>query len=63
MRTSIVGKILMVLIFASVIGGISAGPALGKNDNRGQGPQQRGWHDRNSTRLARQSQPACVSAL
>ena len=45
MRTSIVGKILMALIFASVIGGISAGPALGKNDNRGQGPQQRGYYD------------------
>ena len=45
MRTSIVGKILMALIFASVIGGISAGPALGKNDNRGRGPQQRGWQD------------------
>ena len=28
MRTSIVGKILMALIFASVIGGLSAGPAL-----------------------------------
>jgi len=45
MRISIVGKIMMALIFASVIGGISAGPALGKNDNRGQGPQQRGYYD------------------
>ena len=45
MRTSIVGKLLMALIFASVIGGISAGSALGKNDNKGQGPQQRGWYD------------------
>jgi hypothetical protein len=44
MRKSIVGKILMALIFASVIG-VSAGPALAKNDNRGRGPQQRGWHD------------------
>ena len=41
MRTSIVGKILMAIIFASVIGGLSAGPAFGKNDKRG----QRGWHD------------------
>lgn len=45
MRTSIVGKILMALIFASVIGGLSAGPALGKNNNRGYGPKQKGWHD------------------
>jgi hypothetical protein len=44
MRTSVVGKILMALIFASMIGGISAGPALGKNDNRG-GPKQQGRHD------------------
>jgi len=35
----------MALLFASVIGAISAGPALGKNDKRGQGPQQRGWYD------------------
>ena len=32
MRTSIVGKILMAIIFASVIGGLSAGPALSDND-------------------------------
>jgi hypothetical protein len=36
MRTKIVGKILMALIFASVIGGLSAGPALSDNDHRGQ---------------------------
>ncbi len=36
MRTSIFGKILMAFIFASVIGGISAGPALGDNEHRGQ---------------------------
>jgi hypothetical protein len=45
MRTSIVVKILVVFVFASVIGGISAGPALGKNDNRGQRPQPRGYYD------------------
>ena len=39
MRTSFVGKILMAIIFASVIGGLSAGPALGDNDHR------RGRHD------------------
>ena len=45
MRTSIVGKILMVLLFASVIGGLIAGPALGRNGDRGQGPQPRGYYD------------------
>ena len=45
MKTSVVGRILMAIIFASVIGGISAGPALGKNDNRGHGPKQQGRHD------------------
>ena len=45
MKTSIVGKILMALIFASMISGLSAGPAFGKNDNKGHGPQQRDWHD------------------
>lgn len=45
MKSSIVGKILMALIFASVIGGISVGPALGKDDNRGRGPKQQGRHD------------------
>jgi hypothetical protein len=45
MRTSIVGKILMALIFASVIGGISAGPAFSKDDHKGQRPQQRGRED------------------
>lgn len=53
MRTSIVGKILMALIFASVIGGISAGPALGKNDNRSQGPKHRSWHDNRSREVYR----------
>ena len=65
MRTSIVGRILLAFIFASVIGVISAGPALGKNDNRGQGPKQqgrhdnrrwqndRGWHDNYSRRVYR----------
>jgi hypothetical protein len=45
MKTSVVGRILMAIIFASVIGGISAGPALGKDDNRGHGPKQQGRHD------------------
>ena len=45
MRNSIVGKILMVLIFASVIGGMSAGPALARNGDRGHGPAPRGWYD------------------
>jgi hypothetical protein len=53
MKTSIVGKILMALIFASVIGGLSAGPALAKNDHRGRGPQQRGWQDHRGQRMYR----------
>ena len=44
MKTSIVGRILMTIIFASVIGGLSAGPALGDNNKRG-GPKQQGRHD------------------
>jgi len=45
MRTSIVGKIMMALIFASLIGGIYAGPALGQDTYRRQGPQPRGYYD------------------
>ena len=45
MRNSIVGKILMALIFASLIGGISAGPALARDGYRDRGPAHRGWHD------------------
>ncbi len=45
MKISIVGKIMMALIFFSLIGGISAGPALGRNGDRVQRPQQRGWAD------------------
>jgi len=44
MRISIVGKIMMALIFVSLIGGISAGSALGQ-DYRRQAPQQRGYYD------------------
>lgn len=44
MRTSIFSKILMALIFALVIGGLSAGPAFGDNDRRG-GPKKQGRHD------------------
>jgi hypothetical protein len=44
MRTSIVGKILMAIIFAFVIGGISAESALGQ-DYRRQAPQPRGYYD------------------
>jgi len=35
----------MALVFASVIGGISAGPALGQANYRRQGPQQHGYYD------------------
>jgi len=45
MKTSIVGKIMMALILASLIGGISAGPALGRNGDRGPAPPPRGYYD------------------
>ena len=45
MRTSIVGKIMMALIFVSLISGISALPALGQDNYRRQGPQPRGYYD------------------
>jgi hypothetical protein len=45
MKISNVGKILTALIFASVIGGISAVPAFGQDNYRRQGPQQRGYYD------------------
>ena len=45
MRNSIVGKILIALIFLSLIGGISAELALARNGDRGYGPAQRGWYD------------------
>ena len=60
MRNSIVGKILMALIFVSVIGGISAGPALARNGDRGHGPAQRGWYDDRGRQWDRWT--ACVSA-
>ncbi len=49
MRTPIVGKILLALIFTSVIGGLSVGPAFGDNDHRG-GPKQQGRHDNRDRR-------------
>jgi hypothetical protein len=44
MRTSVVGKILMALIFASMIGGLLVVPAFGDNDDRGR-PKQQGRYD------------------
>jgi hypothetical protein len=43
---STVCKIVMALTFASVIGVISLVPALGKDNDRRQGHQERGWHQR-----------------
>jgi hypothetical protein len=45
MRTSIVGRILMAIVFASLIGGISAGSALGQDRYRRQAPPPRGYYD------------------
>jgi len=44
MRTSVVGKIIITLIFALMIGGLLLAPAFGDNDHRG-GPKQQGRHD------------------
>ena len=45
MKTSIVGRILMAIIFASMIGGISAGSAFGQDRYRRQVPPPRGYYD------------------
>ena len=45
MRTSIVGKILMALIFASWISAITAVPALADDRYRRPAPQYRGYYD------------------
>jgi hypothetical protein len=44
--SSTVGKIVMVLAFASVIGGLSMVPALGQDHDRRQGQQERGRYER-----------------
>jgi len=45
---STVGRIVMALVVASMIGGISIAPAFAKDDNRGRGHEERGrrGHDR-----------------
>jgi hypothetical protein len=45
MRTSIVGRILTAFIFASVIGGLSAGSALGQDRYMRPGPPPHGYYD------------------
>jgi len=42
----IAGKIMMGLVFASMIGGLSAGPALGRDDFRYPGPYDQGRYER-----------------
>src|SRR5690349_12385930 len=44
--SSTVGKIVMVLTFASVIGALSTVPALGQDHGRRQGQQERGRYER-----------------
>ena len=46
MKTSIAGKILMALSFASMIGGISVGTALADDNDRRQPQQNRREQDR-----------------
>ena len=53
MRTSIVVKILMALILASVIGGVYGGSALGQDNDRRQGPQLHGYYDDRGRRVVR----------
>ena len=53
MRTSIVGRILMAIIFASLIGGISAGSALGQDRYRRQAPPPSGYYDHRGRRVYR----------
>ena len=42
---STVGRIVMALVVASMIGGISIAPAFAKDDNRGRGHGERGRHE------------------
>ena len=44
--SSTVGKIVMVLAFAAVIGGLSMVPALGQDHDRRQGQQERDRYER-----------------
>jgi hypothetical protein len=46
MKTSTAGKILVALAFASMIGGLSVATALGEDNDRRQGQQNRGEHER-----------------
>jgi hypothetical protein len=46
MRTSTAGKILAALAFASMIGGLSMGTALGEDHGRRPGQHNRGGHER-----------------
>lgn len=41
---SIVGKIMMAFVFASLIGGVFAGPAFARDNDRGRGQHERGPH-------------------
>jgi hypothetical protein len=44
MRTSVVGKIIITLIFALMVGGLLVMPVFSDDDHRG-GPKQQGRHD------------------
>jgi hypothetical protein len=46
MKTSTTGKILVALAFASMIGGLSVGTALGDDNDRRQAQQHRRGHER-----------------
>ena len=42
---STVGRIVMALVVASMIGGMSVTPAFARDDNRGRGHEERGRHE------------------
>jgi len=46
MKTSTAGKILGALAFASMIGGLSVGTALGEDNGRRPAQENRGGHER-----------------
>jgi len=54
---STVGKIVMALVFASMIGGISIAPAFAKDNDKGHSQQGRGGHEARPRGYNRGHQP------
>ena len=49
--SSTVGKIVMALVFASMIGGISIAPAFGRDNDRREGHHERGRYEHGTARV------------